>query len=104
MGEVIKQSQKMTRSSTRSLFLRDKMDFEILIKESFIVLYWRYLWNEISAFRKNAFFQLIIRHKIKLSFISETEEGAKDKIAERATERERELGSGGYSVGCKMDR
>ncbi len=67
-------------------------------------LYWCYLWNEISAFHTKAFFQLIIRHKIKLSFISETEEGAKDKIVERATERERALGSGGYSVGCKMDR
>jgi hypothetical protein len=34
----------------------------------------------------------------------QTEEGAKDKIAERATEREQELGCSGYSIGCKMDR
>ncbi len=33
---------------------------------------------------------MIATHKIKLSFISETEEGAKGKIAERQRERERE--------------
>jgi hypothetical protein len=36
MGEIIKQSQKITESGTRSWFLWAEMDFEILIKVSFI--------------------------------------------------------------------
>jgi hypothetical protein len=48
----------------------------------------------------DAFIQLITTHKIKSSFISEMEEGAKGKIVERQRqresegERERALGSG----------
>jgi hypothetical protein len=59
----------------------------------------------------DAFIQLITTHKIKSSFISETEKAAKSKIAERqresegerARERERVLGGGRYSVSCKTD-
>jgi len=42
-----------------------------------------------TAIQSNAFIQLIITHKIKSSFISETKEGAKGKIAERQRERKR---------------
>jgi hypothetical protein len=57
--------------------------------------------------QSDAFIQLIDTHKIILSFISETKEGAKGKIVERQREREREcvreraLGGGRYSIGCK---
>jgi hypothetical protein len=48
------------------------------------------------------FIQLIITHKIRSSFISETEEGARGQDSrERAREREQALGRGGYSVSCK---
>ena len=40
--------------------------------------------------QSDAFIQLKTTHKIKLSFIAETEKGAKGKIAERQTEREGE--------------
>jgi len=54
-----------------------------------------------TAALSKAFIQLIATHKIKSSFISETEEGARGKIAERQREREKEpaLGGGGYSIG-----
>ncbi len=42
-----------------------------------------------TTIQSDAFIQLIITHKIKSSFISETKEGAKDKIAERQRERVR---------------
>jgi hypothetical protein len=42
-----------------------------------------------TAALSKAFIQLIATHKIKSSFISETEEGARGKIAERQRERER---------------
>jgi hypothetical protein len=40
-----------------------------------------------TAVQSKAFIQLIIQHMIRLSFISEMEEGAKGKIAERQRER-----------------
>jgi hypothetical protein len=43
-----------------------------------------------TAIQSDAFFQLIITHKIKSSFISEMEEGAKGKIAQSQRERARE--------------
>ncbi len=50
---------------------------------------------------------MIIQHMIRLSLISETEKGAKGKVAERqrerARERERAFGGGGCSVSCKTD-
>jgi hypothetical protein len=58
-----------------------------------------------TMIQSDAFIQLIDTHKIKLSFISEMKEGAKGKIAERQREREsvreRALGGGRYSIGCK---
>ncbi len=46
--------------------------------------------------QSDAFIQLITTHKIKSSSISETEKGAKGKIAERQTEREGERASAGW--------
>jgi hypothetical protein len=40
-----------------------------------------------TAIQSDAFIQLMATHKIKLSFILETEEGAKGKITERERER-----------------
>jgi hypothetical protein len=61
-----------------------------------------------TGVKSDAIFQLMITYKIKSYFISETEEGAKCKMAERQRERVREreqaLGGGRYSMGCKMDR
>jgi hypothetical protein len=48
-----------------------------------------------TAIQSNAFIQLMFPHKIKPSFISETKEGAKGKIAERQRESERESTSVG---------
>jgi hypothetical protein len=56
-----------------------------------------------TAIQSDAFIQLMATHKIKLSFISETEEGAKGKIAERQREREKALGCSGSSASCKTD-
>jgi hypothetical protein len=63
------------------------------------------LWLAAPNHRTDAFIRLMITRKIKLSFISETEKGAKDKIAGRHREREREraLGGGRYSASWKMD-
>jgi hypothetical protein len=43
-----------------------------------------------TAIQSDAFIQLITAHKIKLSFILETEKGAKGKIAKRQRDRRRE--------------
>jgi hypothetical protein len=59
-----------------------------------------------TAIQSDAFIQLMNTHKIESSFISETEKGAKGKIAERQKESKGERASielGGYSIGCKMD-
>ncbi len=61
-----------------------------------------------TAVKSDAFIQLMITYKIKSYFISEMEEGAKGKMAERqrerAREREQALGGSRYSISCKMDR
>ncbi len=49
-----------------------------------------------SAVQSNVFIQLMITHKIKLSFISGTEEGAKGKIGERQRESKGERMSVGW--------
>ncbi len=49
-----------------------------------------------TVVQSNAFIQLITIHKIKLSFISETEKGAKGKIAERQRESKGERASVGW--------
>jgi hypothetical protein len=46
-----------------------------------------------TAIQSDAFIQLIATHKIKLSFISEMDEGAKGKIVERQKESEGERAS-----------
>ncbi len=51
-----------------------------------------------TAVQSDAFIQLMITYKIKSYFISEMEEGAKGKMAERqreSREREQALGGGG---------
>ncbi len=52
-----------------------------------------------TAVQSDAFIQLMITYKIKSYFMSETEEGAKGKMAERQREsegeREQALGGGG---------
>jgi hypothetical protein len=48
-----------------------------------------------TAIQSDAFIQLITAHKIKLSFISETEKGAKGKIVKRQREIEGERASVG---------
>ncbi len=59
--------------------------------------------NKNSAFHTNVFIQLMITHKIKSSFISEMEEGAKGKIAERQSQRVRERERALVCSGCKTD-
>ncbi len=48
-----------------------------------------------TAVQSKAFIQLMTQHTIRLSFISETEKGAKGKIAERQRESEGERASVG---------
>jgi hypothetical protein len=48
-----------------------------------------------TAAESKAFIQLIIKHKIRMSFTVETEKGGKGKTAERQRESEGESGSVG---------
>ncbi len=52
-----------------------------------------------TAIQSDVFIQLMITHKIKLSFISETEKGAKGKIVERQRESEHWAAADVASVG-----